>query len=54
MAVYVRRFGVLPFHRAYLAKAGLPKQNGQTHAEAGDLRSQELSLVTKVGGPVPA
>lgn len=36
----------LPFHRASLAKAGLPKQNDQTHLEAGDRLAQEVSFLS--------
>ena len=41
----------LPYHRASLAKAGMPKQNGETHASAGDVRSQEASFVLKTNDP---
>ena len=41
----------LPYHRASLAKAGMPKQNGETHAAAGDIRSQEASFVLKTNDP---
>jgi hypothetical protein len=37
-----RRFVFLPLHRQWLAKEGLPKQNGVTHFEAGDIRAQEV------------
>lgn len=39
---------VLPIHQKFLAKAGMPKQNGVPHLAAGDLRSEEISLATKV------
>eukprot|EP00270_Netrium_digitus_P018737 TRINITY_DN717_c0_g1_i3.p2 TRINITY_DN717_c0_g1~~TRINITY_DN717_c0_g1_i3.p2 ORF type:complete len:139 (-),score=23.54 TRINITY_DN717_c0_g1_i3:233-649(-) len=45
------RFAFLPFHRASLAKAGLPKQNGLTHAEAGDSKAQEVEFFTKTNDP---
>jgi hypothetical protein len=41
----------LPFHRASLAKAGMPEQNGQTHAQAGDIRAEEASFVLKTNDP---
>lgn len=42
-ALALGRFVFLPYHRASLAKAGLPTQNGQTHAAAGDSRAEEVS-----------
>ncbi|GAB4822022.1 hypothetical protein N2152v2_009068 [Parachlorella kessleri] len=42
---------LLPVHRAYLAKAGLPKQNGVTHVDAGDKRSAEVSFAAKSNDP---
>ncbi len=48
-ALALGRFVFLPFHRASLAKAGLPKQNDQTHFAAGDARAEEASFVLKVG-----
>ena len=33
-ALALGRFVFLPFHRASLAKAGMPKQNGMTHLQA--------------------
>jgi len=33
------------------AKAGLPMQNGVTHAAAGDIRAQEAAGVLKSGDP---
>ena len=44
-------FVFLPYHRASLAKAGMPRQNGETHAAAGDIRSQEASFVLKTNDP---
>ncbi len=32
-ALALGRFVFLPFHRASLAKAGMPKQNGMTHLQ---------------------
>ncbi|KAI3435822.1 hypothetical protein D9Q98_001880 [Chlorella vulgaris] len=50
-ALALGRFVFLPFHRASLARAGMPKQDGQTHAEAGDDRAQEASFVLKTNDP---
>jgi hypothetical protein len=47
-ALALGRFVFLPFHRASLAKAGMPKQNGMTHMQAGDARAEEASFVLKV------
>jgi photosystem I subunit V len=45
------RFVFLPFHRASLAKAGLPKQNDKTHEEAGDRLSSEVTFFTSTNDP---
>lgn len=45
------RFVFLPFHRASLAKAGMPKQNGQTHFEAGDRLAEEVPFFTNTNDP---
>lgn len=45
------RFVFLPFHRASLAKAGLPKQNGQTHMQAGDRLAEEVTFFTNTNDP---
>ncbi|KAL4458443.1 hypothetical protein ABPG75_013308 [Micractinium tetrahymenae] len=50
-ALALGRFVFLPFHRASLAKAGLPKQNDQTHFAAGDARAEEASFVLKTNDP---
>ncbi|PSC68341.1 Photosystem I reaction center subunit chloroplastic [Micractinium conductrix] len=50
-ALALGRFVFLPFHRASLAKAGMPTQNGQTHAAAGDSRAEEASFVLKTNDP---
>ncbi|EFN54201.1 hypothetical protein CHLNCDRAFT_14457, partial [Chlorella variabilis] len=50
-ALALGRFVFLPFHRASLAKAGLPTQDGKTHLEAGDLRAEEASFVLKTNDP---
>ena len=42
------RFVFLPFHRASLAKAGLPKQNDQTHFQVRGWSGAERS---GAGGP---
>ncbi|GBG78846.1 hypothetical protein CBR_g28070 [Chara braunii] len=49
--LFLGRFVFLPFHRASLAKAGLPTQNGQTHFEAGDTRAQENEGFMKTNDP---
>lgn len=46
-ALSLGRFVFLPFHRASLAKAGLPTQNGQTHLAAGDSRAEEARCVLR-------
>ena len=45
------RFVFLPFHRSSLAKAGMPKQNGQTHFEAGDRLAEEVTFFTNTNDP---
>lgn len=45
------RFVFLPYHRASLAKAGLPKQNGQTHFDAGDRYAEEVTFFTNTNDP---
>jgi len=45
------RFVFLPFHRNSLAKAGLPKQNGKTHFEAGDRLAEEVTFFTSTNDP---
>jgi photosystem I subunit V len=50
-ALALGRFVFLPFHRASLAKAGLPKQDGKTHFEAGDARAEEASFVLRTNDP---
>ncbi len=50
-ALALGRFVFLPYHRASLAKAGMPKQNDQTHFEAGDIRAEEASFVLKTNDP---
>lgn len=45
------RLGVLPIHRAFLARQGKPKQNGETHEEAGDVRSKEVSIAQNTNDP---
>ena len=41
----------LPYHRASLARAGMPKQNGVTHLAAGDIRSEEAAFILKTNDP---
>lgn len=50
-ALALGRFVFLPFHRASLAKAGMPKQNGETHYSAGDRLAEEASFVLKTNDP---
>ncbi len=45
------RFVFLPFHRNSLAKAGMPKQNGQTHLQAGDRLAEEVTFFTNTNDP---
>lgn len=45
------RFVFLPFHRNSLAKAGMPKQNGVTHLEAGDRLAEEVTFFTNTNDP---
>ena len=45
------RFVFLPFHRNSLAKAGMPKQNGQTHMQAGDRLAEEVTFFTQTNDP---
>ena len=45
------RFAFKDFKDASLAKAGLPVQNGDTHAAAGDVRSQEATFITATNDP---
>ena len=45
------RFVFLPFHRSSLAKAGMPKQNGQTHLQAGDRLAEEVTFFTNTNDP---
>merc|ERR1711988_1627830 len=41
------RLVFLPYQRTQVSNAGLPLQNGETHAVAGDRLAQEASFVTK-------
>ena len=50
-ALSLGRFVFLPYHRASLAKAGMPKQNGQTHFEAGDRLAEEVTFFTQTNDP---
>jgi hypothetical protein len=52
-ALALGRFVFLPFHRASLAKAGMPTQNGQTHFAAGDRLAEEVSVAVKATGSAP-
>ena len=45
------RFVFLPFHRNSLSKAGQPKQNGQTHMQAGDRLAEEVTFFTQTNDP---
>lgn len=50
-ALALGRFVVLPYHRASLAKAGIPKQNGVSHFEAGDRLAEEVTFLTNTNDP---
>eukprot|EP00210_Caulerpa_lentillifera_P006290 g6009.t1 len=45
------RWGFLAYQRKSVEKAGMPVQNGQTHAEAGDIRAQEVTFLTATKDP---
>eukprot|EP00793_Prasinoderma_coloniale_P007132 PRCOL_00006984-RA len=45
------RFAFKDFKDASLANAGLPTQNGETHAEAGDARAAEATFITATNDP---
>eukprot|EP00898_Chlorokybus_atmophyticus_P005758 jgi/Chlat1/6183/Chrsp42S05737 len=49
LLLFLGRFAVLPYQRQWLQRQGLPKQNGQTHAQAGDSRAEENTF--KTGDP---
>lgn len=46
------RWAFLDFQRKNVEKAGLPVQNGVTHAEAGDTYAQEASFLLATKDPV--
>eukprot|EP00884_Botryococcus_braunii_P003870 jgi/Botrbrau1/13484/Bobra.0082s0080.1 len=50
-ALALGRFVFLPFQRKAAEKAGLPLQNGITHAEAGDRLAEEASFALKTNDP---
>ncbi|KAL6769897.1 PSAG1 [Auxenochlorella protothecoides x Auxenochlorella symbiontica] len=50
-ALALGRFVFLPFHRDNLARQGLPRQNGITHAEAGDRGAEEATFLLKTNDP---
>lgn len=45
------RWGFLKYQRTSVENAGLPVQNGVTHADAGDVRAQEASFLTATNDP---
>jgi len=45
------RFVFLPYQRDRVASAGLPKQNGMTHLEAGDRLAAEASFLQTTNDP---
>merc|ERR1719453_127447 len=45
------RLVFLPYQRRQTSNAGLPLQNGETHAVAGDRLAQEASFVAKSADP---
>ncbi|BBN15276.1 photosystem I subunit V [Marchantia polymorpha subsp. ruderalis] len=49
--LFLGRFVLLPFQRKQVSQAGLPRQNGVTHFEAGDARAQEVSSLMKTNDP---
>ncbi|KAG6551137.1 hypothetical protein Mapa_007372 [Marchantia paleacea] len=49
--LFLGRFVLLPFQRKQVSQAGLPRQNGVTHFEAGDVRAQEVSSLMKTNDP---
>lgn len=50
-ALALGRLVFLPYQRASIKKAGLPVQNGQTYADAGDFRAVEATAAFKTGDP---
>ncbi|KAL2620505.1 hypothetical protein R1flu_000710 [Riccia fluitans] len=49
--LFLGRFVLLPFQRKQVAQAGLPRQNGVTHFDAGDSRAEEVSSLLKTNDP---
>merc|ERR1719217_528360 len=45
------RLVFLPYQRRQISNAGLPLQNGETHAVAGDRLAQEASFIAKSADP---
>lgn len=43
------RFVFLGYSKRSMEKAGAPVQNGMTHFEAGDIRAEEASFITRAG-----
>jgi len=50
-SLFLGRFVFFEYQKKAAAKAGLPKQNGKTHLEAGDRLAAESSVVSNSGDP---
>jgi photosystem I subunit V len=50
-SLFLGRFVFFEYQKKSAAKAGLPKQNGMTHLEAGDRLAAESSVVASSGDP---
>ncbi|KAK3263087.1 hypothetical protein CYMTET_28090 [Cymbomonas tetramitiformis] len=49
--LFLGRFAFLPYQRAQVEKAGMPVQNGISHAEAGDALAEEAAFIGKSKDP---
>eukprot|EP00897_Mesotaenium_endlicherianum_P000711 jgi/Mesen1/10640/ME000894S10209 len=49
--LFLGRLAFLPIQRHFNKEAGLPKQNGVTHFDAGDSRAQEVEGILKTNDP---
>ncbi|KAJ8754834.1 hypothetical protein K2173_015346 [Erythroxylum novogranatense] len=52
LSLFLGRFVFFNFQRENVAKQGLPRQNGVTHFEAGDVRAKEYISLLKSNDPV--
>lgn len=50
-SLFLGRFVFFEYQKKAATKAGLPKQNGKTHLEAGDRLAAESSVVSNSGDP---